>query len=87
MGHFPQSFHPGHAGHGKIKQKNVGFELLGQEDGFFPVRGFRDHDEILFAYEQPSQAIAEDRMIVRDDNPDGSSVKFMQCSTPPVVEI
>ena len=58
-------------GHGQIEQQDVGLQLPGELHGFGPVAGFPDHGELRLGLEQAAQAVAENGMVVGNQNTNG----------------
>jgi hypothetical protein len=53
----------------KIEQKNVGQELLTELAGFFAITSFSYNSEVFLRFENGTQALPNDRMIVRYKSP------------------
>jgi hypothetical protein len=70
MRQLPQHFHPRDFGHCQIEQKDVRLKLLSERQGFASVRRFGHDLEIALGDEQAAQTIAENGVVVGDDNPD-----------------
>jgi hypothetical protein len=51
--------------HPEIEQKNVGQELLAELAGFFAITGFSYNFEVFLRFENGTQALPNDRVIVR----------------------
>src|SRR5206468_7404980 len=54
-----------------IQQQDVGRESACEPDRFVGVDRFADNRQIGLGLEQPPQPVAKDRVVVRDDQPDG----------------
>jgi hypothetical protein len=63
-----QGVHPRHAGHGEVEKEDVGLQLLGEPDRLLAAAGLPDHGEAALRFEERAQALAEDRMVVRDEH-------------------
>ena len=50
--------------HRQIEQQNVGLQLLRQLHRFGAVRGFAQNLQVGFGFQQPPQAVAENRMVI-----------------------
>jgi hypothetical protein len=51
--------------HLQIEQKNVGKELITELAGFFAISGFSYNSEVFLRFENGTQAMPNDRVIVR----------------------
>jgi hypothetical protein len=49
----------------QIEQKNVGKELITELAGFFAISGFSYNSEVFLRFENGTQAMPNDRVIVR----------------------
>ena len=56
-------------GHAEVEQQNVGIQLLHLVQHLAAVAGFAHDLEIVFEQQQFFQAVADDRMIVGDEDP------------------
>jgi hypothetical protein len=59
------------ARHREVEQQNIRLDAPGDVDGFVAIPGFSDHFEALFGLEQLAESVAENRVIVGDDYPNG----------------
>ncbi len=50
--------------HGEIEQKDVRLQLLDKLYRLGPVRGFAQDLHLRFRFQQPAQAVAENRMVI-----------------------
>ena len=57
--------------HGKIEEKNVGLDLLGQFDRLEAITGFAHYFHVAFRFQQAPQPVAENGMIVGNHNANG----------------
>jgi hypothetical protein len=53
-----------------IEQEDVRTELPREPDGLGPAGGFANHEQLGIRFEQLAERFAEERMIVRDEDPD-----------------
>ena len=70
VGDLRQSFQSRHVGHGEIEEQDVRLELAHQLDGLRAVRGFADDAEARLHLQQLAQPVAEDGMVVGDEDAD-----------------
>ena len=68
MGQFTQYFHSRNPWHGQIEQQNIGLQLGCQRDGLLSVCGLGDHGEIFLSGQQTAQSVAEDGVIISDQD-------------------
>ena len=62
--------------HGEVEQENVGLDLGGQFHRFKAVASFAYDLHIFLGFEQTPQTVAENWMIVGDDDADGTSLSI-----------
>jgi hypothetical protein len=55
-------------GHAQIEEKNIRLELRQHLDAFDAVAGFADDLHVVGAFEQLAEAVAEDSVVVRDED-------------------
>jgi hypothetical protein len=63
-------------GHGDIKEKEIGLVLQSESQGFFAIAGFRDHFEPIGVFENETEALAIDGMVVSEDESEWSHDTF-----------
>ena len=70
--------------HGQVEEENVGLDFGGKLYRLAAVAGFAHHFHVRLRFEQPSQAVAENRMIVGNDDADGTTLSIHCSSFVPV---
>ena len=63
------------AGHPDVDEADVGAQPPGQRDGLGAVGGLRDHGDVRLVFEDEAKSIADHRLIVGDQHPDGHRLR------------
>ena len=61
---------PAHLGHGQVHQHDVRAEALSLVDGLAAVRRLPRDDDVILELEQHLQSVADDRVVIGDENLD-----------------
>ena len=80
--HFTQRFEARHARHGQVQKHDVGLQLAGHPHRFGSVAGFANHLEIGFRLQKTAQAIAKNRMVIRNHNSYGLGSSIIHTPLP-----
>jgi hypothetical protein len=73
---FLQSSQTVQAGHLEIQQQDIGLEALQHVQNLSAILRLRYNFEIRLQRQQPAQAVAEDGVVVRDDDTDFGALRL-----------
>ena len=68
-GHLAQDIHGAAPGRVQTEQQDIGTQLANRRGRSGPVVRFTDDDEPRVGFEQPTETVAKDRLLIGDDDP------------------